>query len=313
MSSLFIIGNGFDLAHNMPTKYSDLRNHIIKTYPESQKCRDRVVYLEDCAEIYIDDIAAEMLLYVMDHACDNDWNNFEDALAHINFYKKFPRRIHKENETQEEDNMGAEAFLLYIDNLSTVFIKSTACWQAFFRVWINEIKQALESGKYQPKESLKTLFSEPDSQFFTFNYTKTLQKLYGIKKVIHIHNRVGQKLIFGHGEKNIFYSEPMVDGSIGSSFLDDMLMSFQKDTVSPFKKYNDFFKRLNTDIDRVYTFGFSYSRVDSVYIKEIIKNISKNATWYFTKHDTLDSKTLGVKKTKLRRYGFQGEFNVFDA
>lgn len=30
MSSLFIVGNGFDIAHGIPTKYSDFRMFIIR-------------------------------------------------------------------------------------------------------------------------------------------------------------------------------------------------------------------------------------------------------------------------------------------
>ena len=43
--------------------------------------------------------------------------------------------------------------------------------------------------------------------FFTFNYTKTLQELYGISKITHIHNRVGQKLILGHGNEKATYEQ----------------------------------------------------------------------------------------------------------
>ncbi|MEZ5451194.1 MAG: AbiH family protein, partial [Thiothrix sp.] len=31
---LYIIGNGFDIAHNLPTKYWDFRNFLDQVYPE---------------------------------------------------------------------------------------------------------------------------------------------------------------------------------------------------------------------------------------------------------------------------------------
>ena len=62
--------------------------------------------------------------------------------------------------------------------------------------------------------------------------------------MIHIHNRVGQKLIFGHGEKDAVYgrnSDKAPNGSfVSSSSLDEMVMSFRKDTEKPMKKYRDF-------------------------------------------------------------------------
>lgn len=54
---------------------------------------------------------------------------------------------------------------------------------------------------------MKELFQEPEMLFFSFNYTKTLEKIYDIKEVTHIHNYVGQKLVFGHGEDNAIYEE----------------------------------------------------------------------------------------------------------
>ena len=45
MSSLFIIGNGFDIAHGIPTKYRDFREFIIKSYPEAIKYRDEVTFI----------------------------------------------------------------------------------------------------------------------------------------------------------------------------------------------------------------------------------------------------------------------------
>ena len=33
MSTLFIIGNGFDIAHGIPSRYSDFRQFILEKYP----------------------------------------------------------------------------------------------------------------------------------------------------------------------------------------------------------------------------------------------------------------------------------------
>ena len=159
------------------------------------------------------------------------------------------------------------------------------------------------------------MFSDPNMRFFTFNYTKTLQRLYGIKQVTHIHNRVGQKLIFGHGKENVssLSFNPKFSGGphMCSSFLDDMLASFKKDTDTPLKKYNKFFKGLDDSIDKVYSFGFGYGKVDSVYIKKIISSISPNATWYFTEFESRDKESMRIKKIKLRSYGFKGEFAIY--
>lgn len=316
MSSLFIVGNGFDIAHGIPTKYGDFRSFIVHNYPEALEFRDEVVYLEDFDDIDPNEFAAEILLNTMDKAAGEDWSNFEDALAHINFDNKFPLPNHKENETDEEDQELMKHYLLYMDVLTSGVINCSKIWQDFFRLWLKEIQQTIDHGDYRPKDCLLKLFSDSEMQFFSFNYTKTLQRLYAVKKVIHIHNRIGQKLIFGHDKSDKVGLYQSVCGedspNICSSFLDDMVLSFKKDTISPMKKYASFFKNLNDSIDKVYSYGFNYGKVDSVYIKEIISRISPKATWYFTEFEAKNHETLRIKKIKLRRYGFRGTFGMFE-
>ena len=266
---------------------------------------------EDVADVDTEEFAAEILLSTMDKVAGDDWNNFEDALAYINFDHKFPLPNHKENETEEEDNELMKNYLLYMDMLTSGYIACSKYWQELFRLWIKEVQSNIEKDVFVSKGSLKEIFSSSDAFFLTFNYTKTLQHLYGIKKVIHIHNRSGQKLIFGHGQDNATYWNTAERVVMGSSFLDDMLMSFKKDTISPFKKYNDFFKKLDSNVDAVYSYGFSYGKVDGVYIKEIIKRISPEATWYFTSFESNDKTALRIKKIKLRNYGFKGTFGEY--
>lgn len=315
MSCLFIAGNGFDISHDIPTKYSDFRSFVISSYPEALEMRDEVVYLEDFENIDPYEFAAEILLNTMDKAAGENWCNFEDALAYISFNSKLPMANHKRNETEEEDQELMKCYLLYMTLLTSGFINCSKLWQDFFRLWIKDIQKRIDNGIFSYRSTLKSLFSKPDMQFITFNYTKTLQKLYGIKKVIHIHNRVGQKLIFGHCKNNVMYDQFNTSFSegpcIASSFLDDMVMSFKKDTDSPLKKYNKFFKSLNHNIEEVYSYGFSYGKVDNIYIKKIVNSISPSANWYFTEFEAKDAEAIRIKKIKLRKYGFKGHFGIY--
>lgn len=315
LSSLFIAGNGFDIAHGIPTKYSEFRTFLIEKCPEAFELRDEVIFLEDISAIDQYEFSIEILLNTMDKSAGENWWNFEDALALINFDNKFPKPNHKENETEEEDNALMVKYLLYMDALSSVFISCSKVWQDLFGAWIKTVQKYIESGSCNARPSLESLFQQEDIQFLTFNYTKTLQTIYGIKKVIHLHNRIGQNLIFGHGRTDITYGRSEISNFeeilISSSDLDDMIMSFKKDTMSPFKKYSDFFKRLNSSVDKVYSYGFSYSEVDSVYIKKIIEKISPDATWYFTEFESNNKEEFQNKKDKLRGYGFKGSFGIY--
>ena len=141
MSSLFIAGNGFDVAHGIPTQYSEFRSFIIQKYPEALELRDEVVYLDDFGIIDPNEFAAEILLNAMDKAAGENWCNFEDALAYINFDNKFPLPNHKENETDEEDQMLMQQYLLYMDMLTSGFINCSKIWQDLFRLWINKLSK----------------------------------------------------------------------------------------------------------------------------------------------------------------------------
>lgn len=310
MSALFILGNGFDLAHAMPTKYSDFRKELIRNYPDAETYKNSLFDLDAFLEMTEDEFSAEVLLSVMDLASGEEWNDFENALGRIDLSYKFPEFEGAEDAEDHEEEM--KGYLLAVNMISSCIIHCSKYWQDFFRCWIREIEQKLESGIYTPKSTLVDLFSEPSNKYFTFNYTKTLQVMYGIKKVTHIHNRVGQKLVFGHPYDDIMYGD-LSDNRvpIGSSTLDDLLMSFRKDTTKQTKKYRDFFKSLDHTVDKVYSYGFSYSPVDSIYIKMIIQRISPNAVWYFTEYDTSDKEALRIKKVKLRRYGFKGSFGTY--
>lgn len=312
IDSLFIAGNGFDIAHGIPSKYSEFRKYLIKKYPEILKFRDEKIYMEDMKYLSPEEFAAEILLNTMDKVEGENWENFEAALAHIDFGSKFPLPNHKDNETDEEYNILMKDYLLHMDKLSSGFIYCTKWWQVLFQNWIREVQIPIKISNYSSKKDLMELFQKNEMLFFSFNYTKTLEKVYGIKDVTHIHNYVGQKLVFGHGEDNAVYEEQDANFLFGSSFFDDMLMSFKKDTDFSMIRCKKFFKRLKPNIDRVYSYGFSYGKVDGVYIKRIINSISPDTKWYFTEFETKDSEALRIKKIKLRNYGFKGTFGIYE-
>lgn len=317
MSSLFIIGNGFDIAHGIPTAYKEFKNWILEQYPESLMFRETTMSIEEYTQLTVDECAAEALIYAMDSASGEDWNDFEEALSRISFYHKLPGPTDEErNEDDPDHNQKMCEYLLRVDMLSNTIIKcAEEFWPLFFSEWIKSVEERIEQGCFAPHPDLSTLFSNPTNKYMSFNYTKTLQQIYGVRVVKHIHNRVGQTLIFGHGNDRAEYNEPFENGNrapIMSSFLNDFIHSFRKDTGRQLQKYKDFFKKLDTNIDKVYSYGFSYSKVDSPYIKEVLRHISPETTWFFTAYEGKNMKELGRKKSKLRRYGFTGSFGFFE-
>ena len=310
MAALFIIGNGFDLAHGMPTRYSDFRKFLVKTYPEAARRSKNVVSLEYFQNKSQEEIAVEFLLFSMDVACGETWQDFETALGRIHFSNKWPKSQHVDD--FEEDEWQAMNYLLSMVKMNAyVFDAIRKYWGIFLSRWIRSIENKIEAGNYKKLGDIERLINQSDCRFFTFNYTKTLQILYGINKVVHIHNRVGQRLIFGHGRNEVQYEEPDVNGFFGSTTCDEILEYLHKDTQRQLKKYNQDFNDF-ADITAVYSYGFSFSQVDSVYIKEIVRKLPFDTIWYFTSYEAEDAESMRVKKVKLRRYGYKGAFGVFD-
>ena len=110
---------------------------------------------------------------------------------------------------------------------------------------------------------------DENSEYLNFNYTYTLEKLYNIKKVNHIHieDKVGRDYIFGHKKK---YKKK-------SGFFKNINSIFNNAEVFA-KPVNDYIKRGKVryeNIAKIYFWGFSLSEVDKPYIEQILKDNRK--------------------------------------
>ena len=304
MAKLIIIGNGFDLAHRIPTSYNDFRKFLILNYPDAYQNKNRIIDISEIEDLK--SISVELMLYALDHANGDDWSDFEASLSRINFQDKFPRHEHRED--PEEDNSTAADYLMYIMELTEIFKHCVTLWNILLSDWIKEIERTIENKAYEPLEPICELL-HGDAKIMTFNYTKAVQFLYGKPRVKHIHNRVGQELVFGHSNVNPTYQEDCYN-SLGSNFLDDILKMLYKDTKKQIKKYRDFFRKIDSSINEVYSYGFSYGMSDITYVKLIIENIAEDAVWYFTRFDSMNKEFMRRTKIKLRKLGFKGEFAI---
>lgn len=265
MSKLIIIGNGFDLAHKIPTSYNDFRKYLIDKYPDAYRNKDRIINIDDIYDMEF--IAVELMLNAIDHANGEDWSNFESSLSSINFKDKFPRHEHRED--HDEDNSTAAEYLMYIMALTEIFENCVKLWGTLLSDWIKEVERTIEHHCYDPIDSIYRLLNG-NVKVMTFNYTKTVQILYGKSSVKHIHNRVGQELIFGHSNINPTYQEDCYN-FLASNFLDEILKMLYKDTEKQISKYSDFFRTIDSDINEIYSYGFSYGESDVVYIKKLLE------------------------------------------
>lgn len=145
----------------------------------------------------------------------------------------------------------------------------------FFTSWIESIK--VNTGN--KKLCFSNLINPNDDYFFSFNYTKTLEHLYSVKNICHIHGTVGENLIFGHGNNNDNSEKYMADNIGTESIFSDIDRLLKKDTFTAIMNNKCFFKEISKkNISKIYTYGFSFAEVDLPYISEILENTSKDIT-----------------------------------
>lgn len=170
---LYIIGNGFDCHHGINSSYACFKEWLNKTN------MDLMQRIDDIYGICIDEW----------------WSDFENQLASL-YILDFSNRISCENApdlTDEHcDRMWEDAQFEVKLQLTSIYSELKGC----FYDWVVQLNA--------PNPSQRIKLNLNNSLFLNFNYTKTLEKLYGIdsRKILHIHGCVDDEedFIIGHGK-----------------------------------------------------------------------------------------------------------------
>jgi hypothetical protein len=176
---LFIIGNGFDLAHGLKTSFYDFRNFLLNAHPDFlSRFEDNYYYPYDEDNKKNKDIL---------------WNSFEENLSKIDADSLIERT---ENIDMGED-YGIQDTLYYWMKDQLSFIDDL---QKYLREWIQSVKIR----DLVPITSHIT----DDAKYVTFNYTGVLERIYCIsdEDILHIHGALrgsDNKLVVGHNDKDI--------------------------------------------------------------------------------------------------------------
>lgn len=298
MKKLFIIGNGFDLSHKLPTRYSDFKNYLTKKFPSADTEAVSVpesTINQDGDEVYNKTEVVSFLLKIISEVEGDEWNNLETTLGRLNYCDYF-----SPFELRDDDK---EYHTIYNnESIAKNIFGAVYMIKQFFSDWIDEV----DITNVQEDIRMRDLFRNNDL-FLSFNYTETLEKIYGIKNVCHIHGVRGSDIIFGHGSTfDSSYYEQKFTGS--EEYMQDLQNSLKKDTKRAIEKHKYFFDKL-AGVEMIYSCGFSFSDVDLIYIKEICKNINtKKVVWFLNSYD--EGKNCEFVK-KIKKCGFTGNFNLY--
>lgn len=311
MSNLFIIGNGFDLAHGMKTKYSDFKQFLINNYldgkyiPYSFCDVPQTTLMPDGDEQYDEKDVVKSILKILDETEGVDWNNVESSLGYLQYSHFLDDYDFCD---PEDDNYMRDTYYRNQD-LSGQLCGALCQINNYFHEWIKTIKIAPIS-----KTEFRELINPQNDLFINFNYTSTLQDLYNIKNVCHIHGTVNDKIYFGHGESACPRDEYEKYWFGAESSLECLHFDLRKNTVEAFNNHKDFFNDLqmlasNSSLN-IYSYGFSFSKVDRYYLIKICEIIdTENICFYMNNHD--DDKKRSEFANVLRECGFKGRFDEF--
>lgn len=266
---LYIIGNGFDLMHKMSTRYEDFYNWLIYS--------GRHNVIEELQSIYNIKKNGTFLL----------WSDFEKALGKYDVDIALNWRTENLYITEPliEDPEFTDSPIYLNTQLNDII-------NDVFPQWFKQIKIATEREVELPQDAL----------YFTFNYTDTLEQLYGIpqENVIHIHGRskTCDKLIVGH--INYRESSDYWDDNIDLRENNERIqrISDMNELCKPIDliiaAHKDYFDAMRT-INHIEVIGHSCSEIDYLYYKQIQNSIAKDAKWVFNpykKEDVIRVKEL---------------------
>ena len=273
-------------------------------------------------ELVDEDASVKVLMWLFTHnnMLDDKWSNFEESLYSINVEELLEGNswFVDDNSRDREGDINPfkqGAYYREIADSIRVCIQYT---HVLFQRWIEGV-DIKETPLLLPVKRLAD-----ETLFLSFNYTETLEKLYNVPadNVCHIHgirnnaDRMGnmsqlyaaENLIIGHGN-NLPKEYDSVNVEAADVF-DEVIKGLRKPTERIIENQSNFWLRIRqSNIDKIYSFGFSYGDVDLPYIEHICKLLQdRNVVWYLYNHDENENRQMEMK---LRNCGFRGNINRF--
>ena len=252
--SLYILGNGFDRAHKMPTEYRDFRRWLLEN--------NRFDVIQELQSAYPAKIENDYLL----------WSQFEKALGEYDLETVI--NWSWENLYLTVDSLGNQLF-----NNSFIDTQLPDIIDEAFSKWVGSIKIAT-----------KRAYDELplDAVYLTFNYTDTLEQLYQIPElqVLHIHGRAskGDKLIVGHNHEinPADYWDDNIDMRENNERMQRLteMNTLCKPVYEIIERNEWFFKRLKP-IKDIHILGHSCEAVDYPYFRKVKESAAREAKWLF--------------------------------
>lgn len=279
--TLFIIGNGFDLYHGIPSKYIDFRQWLV-----AHQHQDIVNSLE----LWFSSIKNEKFFL---------WHDFEKALGDYD-QESIAVRLSDGYDRMMDETIQSLALERFCPLMRQV--------PFLMKNWAHSIDIThVDKKMLLPQESL----------YITFNYTKVLEQVYNIfiDNIFHLHGSTDfdSQIVVGHrtyktnGNEvdDVFYHEKVREDII------TMMNTFNKDLLHFFDDNPALVQRLHT-IKKVFVLGHSLSEIDRPYFDSICMKLPDDAQWSFSIHDDNDARRVHNLMEHLRTFHKRNKYTTFN-
>ncbi|MDO5440565.1 MAG: bacteriophage abortive infection AbiH family protein [Erysipelotrichaceae bacterium] len=306
MKKLYVFGNGFDLRHNLSTGYNDFRAWLCEKNKNIKEIYGVPSYSSNGKglEGYSDNEFISYFLPLIDEACEivgcELWKDYENALGFVDWTKPLEdaELIYDKDGDLDPFNAGNN-----IEDMANDIYSSCHILSKLFREWIEDVEDEIDVNL--KREEFKDLSN--DDIYLNFNYTSTLETVYGIKNVKHIHGYVCDfnDLIVGHGNDTFdrTYFEKNDLAMNAEQPIEYTFDYFRKKTNEIIDKNKEFFINLS-DVNEIFILGCSLNDIDKPYFIEIFKNVIPNSKVHLYVHndDEYDDKCkyiIDIGKDKI--------------
>ena len=313
---LFIIGNGFDLAHDLETSYYDFRNYLNEENWTFLSSLESMYGLSEGA--WMDHASDDMIRSVFENGL---WREFENNLSNIDetiLYNGQDMELGLEG-----GDIGVEDTLDYYWENQYEFIREL---NEYLINWVEQIDIS------DIDKRTDFIIECNDDKFITFNYTLVLEEIYNINKenVLHIHGSIDENddsPIIGHGDKEKVNEMREIARESKECFNEkkysiyNAVANYCERTLKDVDEFisinRGFFNNLN-EVDEIYVIGHSLGDVDMPYFNEILRNVGDNTRWYVHYHRSEDEENyretliniVGVNEENIIMLRSEDIFNI---
>lgn len=280
--TLYIIGNGFDIHHGVPSRFLDFKKYL---QAEDHSLLDIV----------------ERFLPVRE-----DWSDLEEALAGLDVDEvvDYASQFLMSYGAEDWSDAGHHDYQYEVGRIAEALSSSL---KTSFSVWIARLPIPSQ------RQIVAPLRIDPMAKFLTFNYTDTLAAVYAVPDthVLFIHGKaavVTDDLELGHAwnpahipSLNDVPDPESMDTRVmeGNEIINDFFGKTFKNSSAIINANLPFFKSLK-EVTNVYVLGHSLSNVDKEYFATIANSIDlQTVKWTVSYHKNTELKSHQLALNKL--------------